>query len=60
MGTITMKMPCVYVAQLKNLEQWYNIRGEQKQLKIVETIDKGLGPRVQKLSLQCRHVMEVD
>ena len=29
----------------------------RKGTEIVETIDKGLGPRVQKRGLECRHVM---
>ena len=57
MGTITMGMPSVYVAQWENLEQWYDIGRERKRPEIVGTIDKGLGPGVQKHGLECRHVM---
>ena len=57
MGTITMGMPSVYVAQWENLERWYDIGGRRKRMEIVGTIDKGLGPRVQKHGLECRHVM---
>ena len=47
----------VYVAQWENLEQWYDIGGRRKRTEIVGTIDKGLGPGVQKHGLECRHVM---
>ena len=57
MGTITMGVPSVYVAQWENLERWYNIRRRQKRVEIVGTMDKGLGPGVQKHGLECRHVM---
>ena len=57
MGTITMGMPSVYVAQWENLEWWYDIGGRRKRAEIVGTIDKGLGPGVQKHGLECRHVM---
>ena len=57
MGTITMGMPSVYVAQWENLKQWYDIGRERKGPEIVGTIDKGLGPKVQKYGLECRHVM---
>ena len=48
----------VYVAQWENLERWYDIGTRQKRVEIVGTIDKGLGPGVQKRGLECRHVME--
>ena len=48
----------VYVAQWENLERWYDIGTRQKRVEIVGTIDKGLGPRVQRQGLECRHVME--
>ena len=56
-GAIAMGMPSAYVAQWENLERWYDIRGRRKRAEIVGTIDKGLGPRVQKHGLECRHVM---
>ena len=56
-GAITMGLPSVYVAQWENLEQWYDIGRERKRPEIVGTIDKGLGPGVQKHGLECRHVM---
>ena len=56
-GAITNRSAIVYVAQWENLEQWYDIGGRQKRAEIVGTIDKGLGPRVQKHGLECRHVM---
>ena len=59
-GAIAVGMPSAYVAQWGNLERWYDIRGRWKQVEIVETIDKGLGPRVQKHGLECRHVMRAD
>ena len=49
----------VYVAQWENLERWYDIGRRRKRVEIVGTIDKGLGPRVQKHDLECRHVMRV-
>ena len=52
-----MGMPSAYVAQWENLQGWYDIGGRQKRAEIVGTIDKGLGPRVQKHGLECRHVM---
>ena len=53
-----MGMPIAYVAQWENLQGWYDIRWRWrwKQAEIVGTIDKGLGPRVQKHGLECRHV----
>ena len=56
-GAIAMGMPSAYVAQWENLQGWYDIGGRQKRAEIVGTIDKGLGPRVQKHGLECRHVM---
>ena len=56
-GAIAMGMPSAYVAQWENLERWYDIGGRRKRAEIVGTIDKGLGPRVQKHGLECRHVM---
>ena len=56
-GAIAMGMPSAYVAQWENLERWYDIGGRQKRAKIVGTIDKGRGPRVQKHSLDYMHVM---
>ena len=47
----------VYVAQWENLERWYDIGTRRNRVEIVGTIDKGLGPRVQKHGLECRHVM---
>ena len=49
----------MYVAQWENLEWWYDIGTRRKRVEIVGTIDKGLGPGVQKWGLECRHVMEV-
>ena len=54
-----MGMSSVYVAQWENLQEWYNIGGRRKRVEIVGTIDKSLGPRVQKHGLECRHVMRV-
>ena len=54
---IAMGMPSAYIAQWENLQGWYDIEGRQKRAEIVETIDKGLGPRFQKHGLECRHVI---
>ena len=56
-GAIAMGMPSAYVAQWENLLEWYDIGGRRKRAEIVGTIDKSLGPRVQKHGLECRHVM---
>ena len=52
-----MGVPSAYVAQWENLQGWYDIGGRRKRAEIVGTIDKGLGPGVQKHGLECRHVM---
>ena len=56
-GAIAMGMPSAYVVQWENLQGWYDIGGRRKRAEIVGTIDKGLGPGVQKHGLECRHVM---